>query len=92
MSHTESLPQRIKNSGPIAWMAQNSVAANLLMFVVLAGGVIGLVRTKQEVFPEFSLDMVMVSVPTLVRVRLKSNRESRSSLRRRCAVSTASSA
>lgn len=63
MSPTQSLPARIKNSGPIAWMAQNSVAANLLMFVVLVGGVIGLARTKQEVFPEFDLDIVMVSVP-----------------------------
>jgi multidrug efflux pump subunit AcrB len=49
--------------GPIAWMARNSVAANLLMFVVLVGGAIGLSRMKQEVFPEFDLDLLTVSVP-----------------------------
>ncbi len=50
------------HKGPIAWMARNPVAANLLMFVILVGGVMGLSRVKQEVFPEFDLDMVRVSV------------------------------
>ena len=50
-------------SGPIAWMAQNSVASNLLMFVILIAGFIALSRVKQEVFPEFTLDVVNVSVP-----------------------------
>ncbi|MCB1155744.1 efflux RND transporter permease subunit, partial [bacterium] len=49
-------------TGPIAWMARNAVAANLLMFVILAAGLIGLLRTTQEVFPEFTLDVVTVSV------------------------------
>ena len=51
--------------GAIAWMARNPVAANLLMVMVLAGGVIGLTRVKQEVFPEFDLDMVQVQVAYL---------------------------
>ena len=49
-------------TGPIAWMARNSVAANLLMFVILAAGLIGMLRTKQEVFPEFTLDVVNISI------------------------------
>jgi multidrug efflux pump subunit AcrB len=49
--------------GPITWMAGHSVAANLLMAVLLIGGVISALRIKQEVFPEFDLDMVQVSVP-----------------------------
>ncbi len=49
--------------GPIAWMARNPVAANLLMFVILAGGALGLARVKQEVFPEFDLDVVRITVP-----------------------------
>ncbi|HSP80361.1 MAG TPA: efflux RND transporter permease subunit, partial [Myxococcaceae bacterium] len=49
--------------GPISWMANNSVASNLLMTVLLVGGLLGLGRVKQEVFPEFDLDMVMVQVP-----------------------------
>ena len=49
--------------GVIAWMAQNPVTANLLMFVLVVGGLLGAFRVKQEVFPEFDLDMVVVQVP-----------------------------
>ncbi len=49
-------------SGPIAWMARNHVAANLLMALILVGGIVGLLQVKQEVFPEFDLDAVLVSV------------------------------
>ncbi len=50
-------------TGPIAWMARNPVAANLLMIVILVGGLVGALQVKQEVFPEFDLDMVNVTVP-----------------------------
>jgi multidrug efflux pump subunit AcrB len=43
-------------------MAGNSVAANLIMLLFLVGGLITALNIKQEVFPEFSLDMVSVSV------------------------------
>ena len=49
--------------GPLAWMARNSVAANLMMFIILLGGALGLRTIKQEVFPSFALDLVRVSVP-----------------------------
>lgn len=52
-----------KRSGPIAWMAKNSVAANLLMIVFLLGGFLFAMRVKQEVFPSFDLDIINVSVP-----------------------------
>jgi len=48
--------------GPIAWMAGNSVAANIAMVVLLGGGLFTAIRIKQEVFPEFDLDMVQISV------------------------------
>ena len=48
--------------GPISWMARNSVAANLLMIVILVGGALGASRIKQEVFPAFDLDLVRVTV------------------------------
>ncbi|MFO7752635.1 MAG: efflux RND transporter permease subunit [Desulfobacteraceae bacterium] len=48
--------------GPLAWMAGNSVAANLLMLILLAGGLISALNIKQEVFPEFSTDTVSISV------------------------------
>ncbi len=46
----------------IAWMANNSVAANLLMFVLIVGGLFGIGRVTQEVFPAFQMDAVSVSV------------------------------
>ena len=49
--------------GPIAWMARNSVAANLLMIVLIVGGLMVGRSIKQEVFPEFELDMVSIAVP-----------------------------
>ncbi len=47
----------------IAWFAGNGVAANLLMILIVAGGVIGVWTVRQEVFPEFSADIVTVRVP-----------------------------
>ena len=49
--------------GPIAWMAANSIAANLAMFVLLVGGLLFSTKVVQEVFPEFDLETVTVSVP-----------------------------
>ena len=60
---TETSSQR----GWIAWMATNPVAANLLMAVLLVGGLVISFRIKQEVFPEFDLDIVAVT-PCLVEI------------------------
>lgn len=49
--------------GPIAWMTANRVTPNLLMIVLIAGGFYFASTIKQEVFPEFQLDLVTVSVP-----------------------------
>jgi multidrug efflux pump subunit AcrB len=48
--------------GPIAWMAGHSVAANLLMLVLLIGGIVLAYNIKQEVFPYFDMDMVNITV------------------------------
>ncbi len=48
--------------GLIGWMARNSVAANLLMLLFLLGGLAMVGQIRQEVFPEFDLDLVTVSV------------------------------
>ena len=50
------------HKGPIAWMAGNSVAATLVMAVFLIGGLFMGLNIKQEVFPEFSLGRVNISV------------------------------
>jgi multidrug efflux pump subunit AcrB len=46
----------------IAWFAENHVAANLLMLVIMAGGLFTLPTIKQEVFPEVRIEVVTVSV------------------------------
>jgi multidrug efflux pump subunit AcrB len=65
--------------GTIAWFAEHRVAANLLMVLILIGGLITLIgiplpglpeefrrgAITQEVFPEFSMDMITVSVEYL---------------------------
>jgi len=43
-------------------MAGNSVAANLLMIVLLVGGLLAALQIKQEVFPELEIDMVIITV------------------------------
>ncbi len=48
--------------GPVAWMAQNPVASNLVMIVAIAGGLLAGFSIKKEVFPDFALDFVTVSV------------------------------
>ncbi|MFP6683077.1 MAG: hypothetical protein VB934_00115, partial [Polyangiaceae bacterium] len=50
-------------SGPLAWMARNSVASNLLMLVLIFGGLVFMRQLRQEVFPEFALDVISVTVP-----------------------------
>ena len=49
----------------IAWMVRNSVAANLLMLLILLVGLVSFTNVVQEVFPEASLDMVQVRVEYL---------------------------
>ncbi len=49
----------------IAWFARNGVAANLLMFVLVLGGMASIFTSKRELFPQFSLDTVIVRVPFL---------------------------
>jgi len=48
--------------GTINWFVRNPVAANLLMLLIIAGGLLTVTSVKQEVFPEFELDLITVSV------------------------------
>lgn len=51
-----------ERNGMIAWMARNPVAANLLMILLLVGGVGTALTMQKEVFPSFELDVVRVDV------------------------------
>ncbi|MEQ8772773.1 MAG: efflux RND transporter permease subunit, partial [Erythrobacter sp.] len=48
--------------GPIAWMAGNGVAANLLMLLLLVAGAVSIQQVPTKVFPEFALGAVQVQV------------------------------
>jgi len=52
----------VREKGLLAWMARNHVAANLLMLALLGGGLMVAWDIKQEVFPEYVLDFVGVSI------------------------------
>ena len=49
--------------GPIAYMAANNTAVNVLMFVLLVGGLYTAFGLVQEVIPDASLDRVQIIVP-----------------------------
>ena len=49
----------------IAWLARNPVAANLLMVMFVASGLLATSTIRQEVFPEVALDQVSIQVPYL---------------------------
>lgn len=57
------MTEQISQRGPIAWMAKNRVVSNLVMLMLLIGGLIMTFQAKVEVFPEFALDIVTISVP-----------------------------
>ncbi len=48
--------------GPIAYMASNRVAANLLMFAILAAGLAGLTALEREAWPTVPFNTIEVSV------------------------------
>lgn len=57
-----SLSKMVPEGGPIAWMARNSIASNLLMLLLLGGGIWSAFAVQKEVFPQFQLDIVEVTV------------------------------
>ena len=47
----------------VKWMAGNHVAANILMLILIVGGLLMGKSIKQEVFPDIDLDMISITVP-----------------------------
>jgi len=52
-----------QKKGLLGWFAGNHVAANLLMFLIIASGLLSLLSIKVEFFPEMSMDMINIVVP-----------------------------
>jgi len=55
----------LKKQGVLSWFASNHVAANLLMILIGAAGLLSIFSARLEVFPEMSLDMINIMVPYL---------------------------
>ncbi len=56
-------PGDTEQQGLIAWFAANHVAANLLMLLIVAAGLISAVTIRKEMQPKFEIDFVRVAVP-----------------------------
>ena len=52
-----------ESRGPIAYMASNGVAANLLVFAILAAGLVSLTGLEREAWPTIPFNHIEVSVP-----------------------------
>lgn len=46
---------------PVAWFAENRVAANMLMILIIACGFITLPKTQKEIFPNVTLDSIVIN-------------------------------
>ena len=53
---------RTEQTGILAWMVTNRVTPNLLMILLILGGLFMSTKIKREVFPEFELNTVTISV------------------------------
>ena len=52
-------------NGGIAWLARNPVAANLLMVLIVAAGLVAATEIVDEAFPQANLDVIGIDVPYL---------------------------
>lgn len=53
------------HKGMIAWFARNNVAANLLMWVLLIGGILSVFTIQKQIFPPIEINVINVRVPYL---------------------------
>ena len=58
-------PGVTREKGIIAWFAANSVAANLLMILIIVGGLMTVGTIRKETQPALELNMIQVRVPYL---------------------------
>ncbi|MCQ8104742.1 efflux RND transporter permease subunit [Methylomonas sp. SURF-2] len=54
------MTERPPTRNPVAWFAANPVAANLLMLLIVCGGLLGFAQVDKEVFPRFSPHRIVV--------------------------------
>ena len=55
--------QRPPEKGLIAWFTHNPVAANLLMALIIIGGIMSVFTIRKQMFPTVELNMITIQVP-----------------------------
>jgi multidrug efflux pump subunit AcrB len=55
-------PQVEKQTGIIAWFTHNSVAANLLMWMIIVGGIASIFTIEKQTFPNFDINNIQIQV------------------------------
>lgn len=61
--NTPAPPQRPPEKGIIAWFTRNTVAANLLMALIIIGGIMSVLSIRKQMFPTVELSMISIQVP-----------------------------
>ena len=62
MREDDHTPHTQASTGPLTWMVRNPIAANLLMILLIGGGIWTTTHIQKEVFPDFDLDVVTIRV------------------------------
>jgi len=62
MAEPSGAPTKKVRHGFVGWMADNHVAANLLMLALVLGGIYSMMSVPKEIFPTFAPNSVAVSV------------------------------
>lgn len=58
-----NVPPHSGSDGSVGWFVRNPVAANLLALIIVVIGLVSAFRMVVEIFPETSVDIVLVTVP-----------------------------
>ena len=60
---TTPVSNRPPEKGLIAWFTRNPVAANLLMALIIIGGIMSVLSIRKQMFPTVELNMITIQVP-----------------------------
>jgi multidrug efflux pump subunit AcrB len=58
-----NVPKQTSEKGIIAWFTGNSVAANLLMIIIIVFGIYSGLTIRKQTTPDFSLNNIQVTIP-----------------------------
>lgn len=63
MQVPQNSPEAGREKGLIAWWANNTVAANLLMALIIITGIFMVFEVRKQMFPEIELNTISIQVP-----------------------------